>query len=90
MKPLHLCRADGCSDRATFQATLILRGSPLKGATTIRVCETHRQAAEEFVLNDENRQRLVNHLVLEGFAPYELACGMVKHNAAVEFDRVAS
>lgn len=90
MKPLHICRADGCSDRATFQATLILRGSPLKGATTVRVCESHRSAAEGFVLNDENRQRLVNHLVLEGFCNYDIARGMVKHNAAVEFDRVAS
>lgn len=90
MKPLHLCRADGCSDRAQFQATLILRGSPLKGATTIRVCESHRRQAEGFILNDENRQRLVNHLVVEGFAPYDIAHGMVKHNAMVEFDRVAS
>ena len=90
MKPLHICRADGCGERALFQATLVLRGSPLKGATTIRVCECHRPAAEGYVLNDENRSRLVSHLVLEGFCNYEIAQGMVKHNAMVEFDRIAS
>lgn len=89
-KPVHLCGADGCNERAAFGATVILRGSPIKGATTIRVCEYHRPLAESFVLNDENRQRLVTHLVLEGFCNYELAYGMVKHNAMVEFDRIAS
>jgi hypothetical protein len=90
MKPVHLCRADGCSDRAVFQATVILRGSPIKGATTVKVCETHRPMATAFCLNDENRTRLASHLVLNGFCNYELAQGMVKHNAAVEFDRIAS
>jgi hypothetical protein len=89
-KPINLCGHDGCGDRAIFQATLVLRGSPIKGAATIRVCEYHRPAAESFVLNDENRTRLANHLVLEGFCDAFIAYGMVKHNAAVEFDRIAS
>jgi hypothetical protein len=37
-----------------------------------------------------NRTHLVAHLVLEGSCNYEIAHEMVKHNAAVEFDRVAS
>jgi hypothetical protein len=90
MKPLHLCRADGCGDRAIFQATVVLRGSPIKGATTVKVCEAHRPLAEAFCLNDENRTRLTNRLIIEGFCDAFIAYGMVKHNAAVEFDRIAS
>jgi len=62
----------------------------IKGATTVKVCEPHRRMAEAFCLNDENRNRLASRLVLEGFCNYEIAHGMVKHNAAVEFDRIAS
>lgn len=90
MKPDHICGRDGCSDRATHQATLVLRGSLVKGATTIRVCERHKRAATEFVLNDENRSRLSSHLVIEGYCDALTAYGMVKHNAVVEFDRIAS
>jgi hypothetical protein len=89
-KPINICGRDGCSNRATHQATLILRGSPVKGATTIRVCERHQRAATEFVLNDENRSRLAAHLTLEGYCDALTAYGMVKHNAAVELDRIAS
>lgn len=90
MKPLHICGRDGCGDRAQWQAVLVLRGSPLKGATTIRVCDRHQRAGREFVLNDENRSRLVNHLVIEGFCDALTAYGMVKHNALVEFEPFAS
>lgn len=90
MKPLNICRRDGCGERAVWQATLVLRGSHLKGATTVCVCEKHVNDAREFVLNDKNRDRLVGHLVSENFATKFIAQGMVKHNVGVEFDRVAS
>lgn len=89
-KPINLCRHDGCGERAQWQATLILRGSPLKGATTVRVCDRHRKEAEAFVLNDENRDRLVRHLVEENVTTKFIATGMVKHNAAVMFEPFAS
>jgi hypothetical protein len=89
-KPINVCSRDGCSERATHQATLVLRGSPVKGATTIRVCKWHQRAATEFVLNDENRSRLAHHLLSEGYCDALTAYGMVKHNAFVEFDRIAS
>jgi hypothetical protein len=89
-KPINLCGHDGCGNRAIFQATLILRGSPLKGASTIKVCEQHRPEAVGFILNDENRTRLAQLLVNENFCDAFIAHGMVKHNAAVEFDRIAS
>jgi hypothetical protein len=89
-KPEHICGRDGCSERATHQARLVLRGSPVKGATTIRVCERHQRSAREFVLNDENRSRLAAHLTLECYCDALTAYGMVKHNAAVEFDLIAS
>jgi hypothetical protein len=90
VKPVNLCGHDGCGNRAVFQATLILRGSPLKGASTIRVCEAHRLAGEAFILNDENRTRLAQLLVNENFCDAFIAHGMVKHNAAVEFEKIAS
>lgn len=90
MKPINLCGHDGCANRAVFQAILILRGSPLKGASTVRVCELHRPEAIGFILNDENRDRLAKLLVAENFCDAFIAHGMVKHNMAVEFDRIAS
>lgn len=89
-KPLDLCKRDGCGERAAFEAILVLRGSPLKGETTIRVCERHKRAAREFVLNDENRSRLAAHFVMEGFCDRLTAYGMVKHNADVTFEAIAS
>lgn len=88
MSSLYRCRE--CGAPAIFQATVVLRGSPLKGATTVKVCEAHRQTAGAFCLNDENRNRLANHLIIQGFCDAFTAYGMVKHNAAVEFDRIAS
>ena len=85
---LNLCHHDGCGEPAQWHATLILRGSVLKGATTVRVCDKHMEAAEDFVLNDENLGRLVSHLVMEGFCDRLLAEGMVRHNAAVEFNKL--
>lgn len=89
-KPQHICGHDGCGERAAWQAVLVLRGSPLKGATTIRVCDRHRDDATAFVLNDENRDRLVALLVLENFADKFVATGMLKYNASVEFEPFAS
>jgi hypothetical protein len=88
MKPSHLCRHDGCGARALWQAILVLRGSPIKGETTIRVCDGHLKAAEAMLLNDQNRDSLVSLLVNEGFADRFVARGMVKHNAAVAFERI--
>lgn len=89
-KPQHLCGHDGCGERAKWQAVLVLRGSPIKGATTVRVCDKHRRDAECFVLNDENRDRLVALLVSENFAGKFIATGMIKHNAFVEFEPLSA
>lgn len=88
IKPDHICKFAGCCLRAKWHAELVLLGTPLKGATTIRVCSHHRKEAEAFILNDENRTRLCNRLVLEGLADPFIAYGTVKHNAAVRFDRI--
>lgn len=86
-KPDHLglCHRDGCGEFAKWKARLVLRGSPLKGRTTIWVCDAHKQDATDFILNDENRSKLVDLLVDNNFADRETARGHVKHNAAVEF-----
>jgi len=86
-KPDHLglCHRDGCGEPAKWKARLILRGTPLKGRTTIWVCEEHKKDAEDFILNEQNRDRLVDLLVNENFSDYDTAAGMVRYNAAVEF-----
>jgi hypothetical protein len=88
-KPEHLCSHDGCINRAKWTVELVLLQTPLRGATTIAVCSAHRKAAEEFLLNDGNRTRLANRLVLEGFCDPFTAYGVVKHNTAIEFGRIA-
>ncbi|TAL08272.1 MAG: hypothetical protein EPO02_13295 [Nitrospirae bacterium] len=62
----HQCRHDNCDSEAIWQAHLILLGSPLKGDTTIKVCAAHLKAAEAFLQNDQNRERLVKLLMDEG------------------------
>jgi hypothetical protein len=86
VKPDNVCHADGCGDLATWRAVLILRGTPLKGDTTLRVCDKHRFLAKNFILNSQNRDRLMSHLVAENFCDIFLAHGVVRHNAAVTFE----
>jgi hypothetical protein len=82
---LGLCHRDGCGEPAKWKARLVLRGSILKGRTTLWVCDAHKKDAEEYILNDENRTKLVDLLVENNFAPLTVARGHVKYNAAVEF-----
>ena len=88
-KPEHLCSHDGCINRAKWTVELILLKTPLRGATTIRVCSAHRGAAEAFMLNNDNRTRLANKLISDGFCDPFTAYGIVKHNSAVWCDRIA-
>jgi hypothetical protein len=86
-KPDHLgiCHKDGCGELAKWKARLVLRGSPLRGRTTVWVCDQHQRDAKEYILNDQNRDRLVDLLVENNFADLETARGHIKHNADVEF-----
>lgn len=88
-KPDHLglCHRDGCGEFAKWKARLIFRDTEplIKGRVTVWVCDAHKPDAEAYILNDENRDRLVEHLVDNNFCDRDTAVFMVRHNLLVEF-----
>lgn len=86
-KPDHLglCHRDGCGEKATLKARLLLRGTILKARTTVWVCDKHQKDAKDYILNNENREKLVELLVDNNFSDKVTAQGLVRHCADVEF-----
>jgi hypothetical protein len=82
---LGLCHRDGCGEKAIWKARLILKESPLKGRTTVWCCDQHKQDAKDFILNDENRDRLCELLVDNNFCTIYNVRQVVKRFADVEF-----
>ena len=85
MKPDHICRHDGCGERALWQPVVILRNTNLRGETSLRVCDNHKAAAIGFLLNDENRDRLLSMLRDENFESQFNCRNMVRNDLLISF-----
>jgi len=83
---LGLCHSDGCGEPAEWSVQLVLRGSAIKASTTLKVCSRHQQKAVAFVLGDDNRKALVNHLVDDNWADHQTATRLVHNGAHIEFE----
>ena len=85
LKPIKFCSKDGCNNMAKFECELVLKNTPLRGLSSLTVCEEHKPDAKAYILNDANRDSLVKLLIAENYASPAIAAGTVKHNADVEF-----
>ena len=81
-----LCHRDGCGEEATVECEWVLRNTPLKALTTVKVCDQHKADAEAYVLNDDNRNRFVKLLLDENWiGDFHLAYMCVKLNSMIRF-----
>lgn len=85
LKPVHFCSRDGCGNLAKWEVELVIKNTPLRGLSTLTVCDDHKDDAKAYILNDENRDTLVKTLISENWSSPAIAHGVVKYNADVEF-----
>lgn len=81
-----LCHRDGCGNAAKYECEWVLRNTPVKALTTVKVCDQHKTDAEAFVLNDDNRNRFVKLLIDENWInDFQVATMCVKLNSLIVF-----
>jgi hypothetical protein len=65
------CHRDGCSSESKWQLGLELQCcgavEPLKCVSTVKVCDSHVDAGEAYLLSDLNRGAIERKLAAEGF-----------------------